>query len=98
MWMALAVFGAVAVCVWRAEALVRVFLPQWFALQAERAQADAALAKTGSEREPLPADLEGIVLQETEPWAREQVRAALMDVYEQTQDWDRVRNQYYGAA
>lgn len=94
MWTALALFASVAVVVWRGEAVARAFLPQWFALQSERLAGRA----TGSQREPLPPDLEAIALQETEPWAREQVRAALMDAYEQAQDWDRVRDQYHGAA
>lgn len=95
MWSALALVTIAALGLWRAEVLVRAFLPRWFDLQTERLRTPPA---TGSQREPLPPDLEAIALQETEPWAREQVRAALMDVYEQTQDWDAVREQYHGAA
>ena len=97
MWLALALVLSAALAVWRCELLVRAFLPDWIALKREMIAQDTAIRSSGPQREAIPADLEAIALQETEGWAREQVRAAIMDAYEATQDWDSVRTQYYGA-
>jgi hypothetical protein len=96
MWGALALVLSVGLVVWRTEAVVRAFLPSWLSLQEQRQAAEQALKSAGPQRDPLPPDLEAIALQETEGWAREQVRAAFMDDYEATQDWDRVRTQHFG--
>lgn len=39
----------------------------------------------------LPVDLEVLALSESEPWARDDVRAALRDRYLERRSWDRVR-------
>ena len=97
MWHALALALCVLVIVWRTEVLIRAFLPEWLAIRAKRVEAEAALVAAKPEREPLPPDLEAIADRETEAWAREQVRAAIQDEYEQHRDWDRVRSAYFGA-
>jgi hypothetical protein len=97
MWSAVALVLSVAIVVWRAEVLLRVFLPGWLAVQEAKVTLERDIRTAKPEREPLPPDLEAIALQETEAWAQEQVRAAIMDAYESTQDWDSVRTQYHGA-
>lgn len=92
MWLALALVLGFALLVWRLEVLVRAFLPD---ILAHRERVQTANTST-PQREPLPPDLEAIATAETEPWAQEQVRAAILDEYEQRRDWDAVRNAYYG--
>jgi hypothetical protein len=96
MWSAVALVLSVALVVWRAEVLLRVFLPGWLAVQEAKVALERDVRTAKPERETIPVDLEAIALQETEAWAQEQVRAALLDAYESSQDWDSVRTQYHG--
>lgn len=92
-WLGLFGFASLALIVWRAEKVVGVVLAQ----RASDLALKAEVVKPPAQKPPLPPDLELIAQDETEPWAREQVRAAIQDLYEVRGDWDAVRNAYLGA-
>jgi hypothetical protein len=96
MWMALALVLSVWAVVWRTEVLLRLFVPDLLAQRAQLIALSEQAVTAAPEREPLPPDLEAIADRETEPWAREQVRAAILDDYAERQDWDEVRAAYFG--
>lgn len=41
--------------------------------------------------DPMPGDLLGLVMNESESWARESMHRLIMERFEQTKDWDKVR-------
>jgi hypothetical protein len=82
---ALALFASVAVIVWRLERTVRDLLPLWLA-------SHTPATPLPPKSEPIPNDLDELALRESEPWAREQMRASLRDSYTEHGDWDAVRS------
>lgn len=97
----LAIAGALILCcgmmLYSLERVVRVVLAHHEALHTRRIALDEQVKAAPPKREPLPADLAMLADQEREPWAREQVRAAIQDEYEALGDWDAVRNSFFGA-
>lgn len=91
---AVACFGLL---VWRAEHVVTAVLEHQRQRDDRRMQLDEAVKLAPPRKEPLPADIAMLADQEREPWAREQVRAAIQDEYEALGDWDAVRNSLFGA-
>lgn len=79
------------------ERIVRVVLQHQQAIAERRMALDEQVKAAPPKREPLPGDLAGLADLEREPWAREQVRAAIQDEYEALGDWDAVRNSLFGA-
>jgi len=64
---------------------------------AMKAKAKAAATTPLAHKLPLPADLEGIAMQESEPWAREQLMDSMRDDFAaQDNDWEKVRHSYMG--
>lgn len=96
-WLAAALVACVALVLWRLEAFARLYL-QHQSQQAERKmRLEEQVKAAPPKKEPLPGDLAMLADQEREPWAREQVRAAIQDEYEALGDWDAVRNSFFGA-
>jgi hypothetical protein len=52
-------------------------------------------ARVVAEAQILPPDLEAIAMAESEPWARDDVRAALRDRFLERRSWDRVRGDVF---
>lgn len=98
--LALALVACVGVIVWRLEGVVHRYLPTYLAHVTATQSRTVALQEAATmptpPKAPLPGDLEAIANRETEPWAREQVRAAIQDDYDAHQDWDKVRSHYFG--
>ena len=46
--------------------------------------------------DPMPADLLRAVNQESEAWARDQLRASIQEAYEELGDWQKVRVRFGG--
>lgn len=97
MALAVALVVIVALVVWRVEVLIRAFLPDVLAQRAQAIALDASVRQSSPQRVPLPPDLAALASRETEPWAQEQLRALILDEYEESQDWDRVRANFLGA-
>lgn len=97
-WLALALFGSVVVLVLRAEKVALEVMERMQTVQVRRLELEEKLKSTPPRKEPLPPDLESIAERETEPWAREQVRAAIQDDYEAHGDWDEVRKLYFSGS
>lgn len=83
--------------VWRAEHVVVAVLQHQRERDDRRMKLEEDVKLAPPKKEPLPADIAMLADQEREPWAREQVRAAIQDEYEQLGDWDAVRNSLFGA-
>ncbi len=95
-WLALALFASVGVVVWRLEPLLRSYLDRTAQVSEQRVAIERDVQAAPPKRPMLPPDLEAIADQETQPWAREQLRAAIQDDFELLGDWDNVRAQYFG--
>ena len=64
---------------------------------AMKAKAKAAATTPVAQKLPLPPDLESIAMQESEPWAREQLMDSMRDDFAaQDHDWEKVRHSYMG--
>lgn len=90
------VVACFALLVWRAEHVVAAVLQHQRERDDRRMKLDEAVKAAPPKKEPLPPDLLMIADQYSEPWAREQVRAAIQDQYEDAGDWDAVRNRIHG--
>lgn len=91
LWLSLALFGSVAITVWRTEAVLDKHLPAWFA------RYDTPAPTNADVRPALPPDLESLVVQEQEQWAQDQMRTLLQDEFTARGDWDAVRAAHMGA-
>lgn len=96
-WLALALVAVVALVLWHVEEVLAPLADRALTAWERRVALAEQTAAPPPKREPLPPDLEAIAARETEAWAREQVRSAFQDEYEQTQDWDTVRSRTLGA-
>lgn len=85
MLVAVLLFVAVIYCYERTRPLLQQ-------LVASKTAVPALPAPTKSD--PLPTDLFLVALQESEPWAREQVLQSMRESYDTTQSWDAVRMRY----
>lgn len=97
LWLALALVACTALVLWRAERVVLAYFAHAEARDQRRVALDEARTKAPDRKAPMPPELAAIAEQEREPWAREQVRAAIQDQYEEYGDWDAVRNSLFGA-
>lgn len=91
------VVACFGVLVWRAEHVITAVLQHQQARDDRRMQLEEQVKLAPPKKAALPPDLAILADQENEPWAREQVRAAIQDEYEATGDWDDVRNRLLGA-
>lgn len=95
------VAAAVVICcgmvLYSMERVVRAVLQHQQIIAERRMALDEQVKAAPPKREPLPSDLAGVADMEREPWAREQVRAAIQDEYEALGNWDAVRNSLFGA-
>jgi hypothetical protein len=63
------------------------------ALESRRLMLEERRSAASLEPEQLPADLQMRVERETEVWAREQLRALLVELYGRHQNWSAVRSE-----
>ena len=64
---------------------------------AMKAKAKANVSTPNVAKLPLPPDLESIAMQESEPWAREQLMDSMRDEFAaQDHDWEKVRHSFMG--
>lgn len=102
-WVALVLVAVACVPVplcfiaWRAERMARDYMERRLTLDEKRLAGEQSVTASPDARPPLPADLAAIADRESEPWARDQVRAVIQDEYESRGDWDDVRNAFLGA-
>lgn len=61
---------------------------RWLPLVRERVAPAKPVVPVG---EPMPHDLLALVAQESEPWARDQIKQTLQEHYDETRDWNAVR-------
>lgn len=96
-WIALALVVCTGMGLYFVERIARLFLEHQQTRDDRRMQLEEQVKLAPPKKAVLPPDLAMIADQENEPWARDQVRAAIQDEYEATGDWDDVRNRLLGA-
>ena len=67
------------------QVLARV--DEWLAIHRMRHTRPVAL----EDKDPMPSDLAALALAYPEEWAREDTMKRLQELYEESRDWDRVR-------
>lgn len=99
-WMALGLVVCVALILWRVEVALGTLVLPYLDRRVERVAQEAALVETlraaAPVGQPVPHDLDVIANRETEAWARDAVRAVLLDEYAEVLDWDVVRDRHFG--